>query len=173
MLRVLFTLFLVLAPLGSYAAERASAPLRAWDQLLPADRFSDIAEFRRTISQEGNERVYVFTAAAGDGAVLMSIVVAVGPVGKRLDPAAWQTAVSGASDAEKARDFPRIGSRAQMQAPSFSPDGAISGVVFATSDELFDVLVSVFEAGSDAPRGMLTAADAARRVEKAYEQTFE
>ena len=173
MVRALLTLFLVLAPAGACAAERASAPMRAWDRILPGDRFSDIADFVRVISQEGNERVYVFTAPDGDGAVLMSILVSVGPVGKRLDPAAWQTAVDGASDADKARDFPPIGSRAQMQAPSFSPDGAFSGVVFATSDALFDVLVSVYEASSDAPRGTLTATDAARRIEKAYEQTFE
>ena len=111
---VLLTLFLVLvvAPAGGYAGERASAPMRAWDGILPGDRFSDIADFGRTISQEGNERVYVFTAPGGDGAVLMSILVSVGPVGKRLDPAAWQSAVDGASAADKARDFPQIGSRA-------------------------------------------------------------
>lgn len=172
-LRALVTFFLVLASSCGYAAERAAAPLRAWDELVPGDLFADIADFDRTIRQEGNERVYVFSATGADGTVLMSVVVAVGPVGKRLDPAAWRAAFAQARAAEKARDFPQIGSRAQVQAPSFSPDGALSGVVFATSDELFDVLVSVFEASSAAPRGELTAIDAARRIAKAYDDTYE
>ena len=103
----------------------------------------------------------------------MSVVVAVGPVGGRLDPEDWKAAVATATASKRARDFPEIGARAQMQEPSFGPDGALSGLVFATSDQLFDVLVSVYEESSAAPRGSLTAIGAARRVEKAYDDSFE
>jgi hypothetical protein len=57
--------------------------------------------------------------------------------------------------------------------PRFSPDGALSSLTFATSDGFFDVSVSVFEASSKAKRPPLTAEDAARRINAAYEATRE
>jgi len=168
---------IVLIPLDSMSAtDQASAAMQTWDQILTDDCFEDVAEFKRTIRQEGNERIYMYSTFAGDGVdgeLLMSIVVAVGPAGKRLDPEAWKKAFSAASDIEKAREFPKIGTRAQMQAPTFSPDGALSGILFTTSDELFDVLVSLYEASSAAPRGSLTAENVARRIERAYRATFQ
>lgn len=173
---LLIVTFILLIPVDSCrAADQASAAMRTWDQILTDDCFEDVANFNRTIRQEGNERIYMYSTFAGDAVdreLLMSIVVAVGPAGKRLDPKAWKKAFSAASDIEKVREFPKVGSRAQAQVPTFSPDGALSGVLFTTSDELFDVLVSLYEASSAAPRGSLTADNVARRIERAYLGTF-
>ena len=174
---LLIASLIILIPLGSCKADgQASAAMRTWDNILSEDYFKEIANFERAIQQEDNERVYIYSAFAGevdDAKLLMSIVIAVGPAGKRLDPATWESAVSAVSDLEKARDFPEIGIRAQVQAPTFSPQGAMSKILFTTSDELFDVLVSLYEASSDSPRGSVTVDDMAKRIDRAYLGTFQ
>lgn len=100
-------------------------------------------------------------------------MVAIAPAGSRLPAANYQKAVKAADLANKARDFPKIGARARAQASRFSPDGALSGLIFTTLDGFFDVVVSVFEESSSAERPSLTAEDAARRVEAAYNATRE
>ena len=166
-------LMMLIAPSQEQADKSLSQLMKVWDQLLPASRFSDIADFSRVIREEDGERVYEFSANAEDNSLLFSVVIAVGPIGSHLNPASWENAVSKASEEEKALNFPEIGSRAQLQAMVFSPRGALSGVAFATSDGRFDVFVSVFEASSAAPRGQLTALETAQRIEQVYDDTFE
>ncbi len=165
--RAAFLLVFALLSAGSCAAQRGPAPAALWDDVIRPGLFADVAEFSRTIEQEGGTRIYVLSAAAG-GEPVLSVVVSVTPAGGQLDPDAWRAARDHADDTNRRQPFPRIGSRAQAQAPSFSPEGAFSGLLFTTSDERYDVLVSVFEASSSAPRGELTATDAARRLERAY-----
>ena len=174
---MLATSFLLLISVASsIAADQASVAMRSWDQILTKDFFNNIVKFNRTIQQKGNERIYMYSAFTGDpaagGKLLMSIVVAVGPAGKRLDPDVWKKSFAAASDIEKVKMFPKMGVRAQVQAPSFSPDGALSGVVFTTTDELFDVLVSLYEVSSTVPGGAIAVIEMALRVESAYLGTF-
>jgi hypothetical protein len=147
------------------------APLRAWDGIVSATLFADIANFERDFRQESGERVYTFLALDKEGKLTLSVVVAIGPAGSRLPLEEWQAAFITADSTSRERDFPKIGSRARAQAPSFSPDGALSGVTFATSDGFFDVAVSVFEASSKAKHPPITAEDAARRINAAYDAT--
>ena len=101
----------------------------------------------------------------------MSVVVATGPAGSRLPPEEWQAAVASADPTSRERAFPTIGARARAQVPRFSPDGALSSVTVATGDGFFDVTVSVFEASGKAEPPPLTAGDAARRIDDAYDAT--
>lgn len=173
---VIVLLSLLVSVAGSSAADSASAAMRTWDRILADGFFADMAEVGRTIQQDGNKRVYMYSALvgdAGDGEVLFSVVVAVGPAGKQLDPVRWSDAFSAASDSEKLREFPRIGARAQRQAPLFSPDGALSGIMFTTTDELFDVRVSIYEASSTASKTVPDIDDLARQIDRAYAGTFQ
>lgn len=165
------SILLIVLVSSSLAADQSSIALQSWDEILTGDFFNDIAKFNRIVQQKGSERVYVystFTDAAAGGKSLISIVVAVGPAGKRLDPDVWNKAFAASSDIEKMKTFPTVGVRAQVQTFSFSPDGALSGVVFTTADESFDVLVSLYEVSSTAPGGGITANDMAHRIESAY-----
>lgn len=163
----------VVSSVGAGAADRAAAPLRAWDGIVSTTLFADIADFERHIRQEAGERVYAFLARDGAGGLALSVAVAIAPAGSRLPPADWQAAVAAADPATRARDFPEIGARARAEAPRFSPDGALSGVTFTTSDGFFDVAVSVFEESGSAVRPPLAAEDAARRIDAAYDATRE
>lgn len=167
----LFFFGTVVTSAGGGNADRGTTPLRAWDGIVSATLFADIADFERDLRQESGERVYTFLALDGEGRLALSVVVAIGPGGSRLPPEEWQAAVSAADSTSRERDFPKIGARARAQEPRFSPDGALSGVTFATSDGFFDVAVSVFEASGKAKRPPLTAEDAARRIDAAYDAT--
>lgn len=167
----LFFFGTVVTSAGGGNAVQGTAPLRAWDGIVSATLFADIADFERGLRQESGERVYTFLALDGEGKLSLSVVVAIGPAGSRLPPEEWRAAVSAADSTSRERDFPKIGARARAQEPRFSPDGALSSVIFATSDGFFDVAVSVFEASSKAKRLPLTADDAARRVAAAYDAT--
>lgn len=167
----LFFVGTVVTSAGGGNVERGAAPLRAWDSIVSATLFADIADFRRDFRQESGERVYTFLALDGEEKLALSVVVAIGPAGSRLPPEEWQAAVTAADSKSRERDFPRIGARAHAQAPRFSPDGALSSVIFTTSDGFFDVVVSVFEASGKVKRPPLTADDAARRVDTAYDAT--
>jgi hypothetical protein len=167
----LFFFWAVVSSVDAGDADRAAVPLRAWDGIVSATLFTDIADFERDIRQEAGERVYAFLALDGAGGLALSVAVAIAPAGSRLPPADWQTAVAAADPATRARDFPKIGARARVEAPRFSPDGALSGVIFATGDGFFDVAVSVFEGSGSAVRPPLTAEDAARRIAAAYDAT--
>jgi hypothetical protein len=150
---------------------RGTAPLRAWDDIVSVTLFADIADFKRDFRHESGERVYTFLALDGEGKLTLSMVVAIGPAGSRLPSDKWRTAVSAADAKTRERDFPKIGARARAKEPRFSTDGALSDVTFATSDGFFDVAVSVFEASGKAKGLPLTAEDAARRIDAAYEAT--
>jgi hypothetical protein len=149
--------------------KRAAAPLRAWDCIISTTLFNDIMDFRREIRQEAGERVYAFSTRDGEGWI--SIAVAIAPAGSRLSSPDYQTAIKAADPANRARNFPKIGARARAEASRFSPDGALSGLIFTTYDGFFDVVVSVFEESSSVERPSLTAEDAARRIEAAYDAT--
>ncbi len=169
------TCILFLSINGCRAADQASAAMRTWDKILTSHCFEDVAKFNRTIRQQGNQRIFMFSTFSGNtvnGKVVMSIVVAVKPAGKGLDPEVWKKAFSVATAKDKINQFPEIGIRALEQVPTFSPDGALSGVLFTTSDELFDVQVSFYESSSAAPGGSLTADKAVLRIEQAYLGTF-
>lgn len=161
----------VAASAGGGNADGGTAPLRAWDDIVSVTLLSDIADFERDFRQESGERIYTFLALEGEGKLTLSVVVAIGPAGSRLPAEEWQAAVSAADPASRERDFPKIGARARAQTPRFSPDGALSSVIFTTRDGFFDVVVSVFEASSKAKRPPLTADAAARRVAAAYDAT--
>lgn len=161
----------VVSSVGAGDADRAAAPLRAWDGIVSTTLFADIADFERDIRQEAGERVYTFLALDGAGRLALSVAVAIAPAGSRLPPADWQAAVAAADPATRVRDFPEVGARARAEAPRFSPDGMLSGVIFATGDGFFDVAVSVFEVSGSEVRPPLTAEDAARRIEAAYDAT--
>ncbi len=168
----LFFFWAVISSASAGDGDRAAAPLRAWDGIVSATLFADIADFERDIRQEAGERVYTFLALDGAGRLALSVAVAIAPAGSRLPPADWQAAVATAADpATRARDFPEIGARARAETPRFSPDGVLSGVIFATGDGFFDVVVSVFEMSGSAARPPLTAEDAARRIDAAYDGT--
>jgi hypothetical protein len=163
----------VVPSVGAWAGDRVAAPLRAWDGIVSVPLFADIADFERNVRQEAGERVYAFLARDAAGGLALSIAVAIAPAGSRLPAANWQAAVTATDPATRARDFPQIGARARAEAPRFSPDGALSGVIFVTSDGFFDVVVSVFEESGSAARLPLTAEDAARRIDAAYDASRE
>ena len=164
-----FFCWAVVSAMGAGDTDRAAASLRVLDSIVSTTLFADIADFERNIRQEASERVYTFRALDGAGRLALSVAVAITPAGSRLPPADWQAAVGAADPATRAREFPEIGARARVQTPYFSPDGMLSGVIFATSDGLFDVVVSVFEASSKGVRSPLTAEHAARRIDAAYD----
>jgi hypothetical protein len=170
-LACLFFFGMVATSTSGGTADCGTAPLRSWDSIVSATFFADIADFERAFRQESGERVYTFFALDKEGKLTLSVVVAIGPVGSRLPPEEWQAAVASADPARRERDFPDIGARARAQVPRFSPDGALSSVTFATRDGFFDVTVSVFEASGKAERPPLTAGDAARRIDDAYDAT--
>ncbi|MDJ0656479.1 MAG: hypothetical protein QNJ40_20125 [Xanthomonadales bacterium] len=166
--RVPIVALAVLVASCAMAPSRGPANMAEWDQIVSSDLFADVAPFSRNVASDGDGRVFSFAVEERPDEMLMSVVIVVGPPGSRLDADAWAAAVAVASDVERARDFPDLGARAQIQAPSFSPEGAFSGVVFTTADGNFDLQVSVFESSSATPRRSLTAIDAARRVDRAY-----
>lgn len=148
---------------------RVASPVRAWDDIVSSMLFSDFANFEFKVRQEPGERVYTFTSTDEAGELALSIAVAIAPVGSRLPVAELQEAIAAADISTRTRDFPDIGARARAAATLFSPEGVISDVTFATSDAFFDVFVSVFEASSSEERPPLTAEDAARRLDSAYD----
>jgi hypothetical protein len=172
-----FVLFLLFAAVVTRATGgnigRGAAPLRAWDGIVSTTIFADIGDFKRDLQQATSERMYTFLVLDEKGGVALSIVVAIAPAGSRLPPMEWQALFTAADSTTRARYFPSIGARARAMEPRFSPDGALSSLTFATSDGFFDVSVSVFEASSKANRPPLTAEDAARRINAAYEATRE
>ena len=125
------------------------------------------------IEQEAAERVYTYFLTDPEGTPVLSVLVALSPAGTHLTEADHASATRGLAPEVLARDFPDFGARARVEAPFFSPSGGLTGLVFTTSDLLFDVRVSVFEASSDVDRPALTALEAARIVEDAYLATFE
>lgn len=161
----------VVSSLSAEPGEKFSAPLRAWDTIVSPTLFADIANFDRDIRHEAGERLYAFQTFDAAGKLLLSVAIAIAPAGSRLPQDEWKAAAANADPTMRARDFPEIGARARAEAPRFSPDGALSGVTFTTSDEFFDVVVSVFEESSSIVHPPLTAEDAARRIEAAYRAT--
>jgi len=151
----------------------AGAPHRAWDQIVTKEFFSDIANFSLAIEQGNSERIYAYSFSDTQDKLIISVAVMVGPAGKRLNPDAWKAAEAASDEENRARNFPKIRLRAQVTAQQFSPVGALSTIDFTTKDDLFDVRVSVFEASSTEPLGSLEAIGAARRVEQAYNATFQ
>ena len=107
--------------LGSPKTDGASSPLRAWDDIIVAPVFADIADFAREVKMRAGERVYTFVAVDSAGKLTMSIAVAIAPAGRRLPKADWQKAGAAAKVATRARDFPDLGARARANPPSFSP----------------------------------------------------
>lgn len=164
---------IVVSSAGGGNADRGAAPLQAWDGIVSTTLFADVADFERDLLQKFGERAYSFLALDGEGRLALSIAVAISPAGSRLPPKEWQAAVAASDSKTRVRDFPKIGARARAMPPRFSPDGALSGVTFATSDGFFDVAVSIFEASSKMERPPLTAEDVARRVDAAYDATRE
>ena len=66
------------------AADRAAAPLRAWDGIVSATLFANIADFERDIRQEAGERVYAYLALDRTGRLALSVTVSIAPAGSRL-----------------------------------------------------------------------------------------
>lgn len=170
---LMFLFCTVATPVGATDAGLAAAPLRAWDGIISDVLFADIADFKRDVRQERGERVYAFLALDGAGEPSLSVVATIAPGGSRLPAADWQKALAAADPATKMRNFPEIGARARAEAPRFSSEIALSDVTFTTGDGFFDVVVSVYERSGKADRPPLTALDAARRINAAYEATCE
>lgn len=168
-----FLFCVVVAPVDARDAGLAAAPLRAWDGIISDVLFADIADFKLDIREEKGERVYAFLALDRTGEVTLSVVATITPGGSRLPAADWQRAIAAADPATKARNFPEIGARARTEAPRFSSEVALSDVTFVTGDGFFDVVVSVYERSGKADRPPLTALDAARRINAAYDVTRE
>lgn len=172
-MRVLLLFAVLVLSSACARADTASAPMRAWDAIVTADLFAEAPVEVEPPSQQGPDRFFTYAALDQDGGPLLSVAVKIGPAGSQIDAARWRAEFDAATDAVRQRDFPDIGARAWRKASFFSPAGALEAIAFTTSDGLFDILVSVFQASTEIERETISPADAARRINAAYQQTFE
>ena len=151
--------------------EQVTPILHAWDLIVTDDLFVDIADFQHIVESRVGERAYRFYTNDETNRIALSVVVVIAPAGKLLALEDWLAGVENADPSIIARDYPEIGARARAETLYLSPDGALSGVTFTTSDESFDVAVTLFEGSGSTEYSMFSAKDVAKKISDTYDDT--
>ena len=150
--RYLFIFLLLLATPLIAGNNEDGADRFSWHEVLNYPFFAAmLGDGSLTVSQENDaiSAIHVTRPPPGEPDRKLSVAIDIEPGSSLLSKQQYDDAVARVTEAEKARDFPALGARAQMLPVFAGPDGASHGIILTTMDEKFDIRVVVLDSGTE------------------------
>ena len=175
-LRTLLSLALCCAACVSHAQHPACSRAPELAQLLTPEAIDALdhsalpIDTERAVEAGTQSLVLRYRLPARDPREHCVLTLKLAAAGALLDERAYSERSAAATPEERARDFPDIGRRAQLQLYGFGPAGAAYGLTFTTADGRRDVqlqLSQLLPDGVDAPELDLT--QLAREIARRYD----